>query len=62
MAKSVPEEHLAEIEAVVRASSDGITAQRIAEGLKVDIPRRTLQYRLKYLTDNGRLARQGTGR
>lgn len=65
MAKPVPEQDLAEIEAFVRGRPEGVngvTAQEIAEGLERDVPRRTLQSRLKYLTDKGRLARQGTGR
>lgn len=62
MAKRIPEEALKEIENAVGGNSSRATAQQIADVLKNAIPRRTLQYRLKYLTDRGRLVRDGEGR
>ena len=62
MAKPRPEQELAEIEAVVRAHPGGITLGEIAAALKTAIPTRTLQHRLKALTDSGRLVREGERR
>jgi hypothetical protein len=62
MAKPRPEQELAEIEAVVRAHPDGVTVQQIAAALKTRIPLRTLQHRLKSLTDASRLVREGERR
>lgn len=62
MARPMPEEELAEIEEMVRAHPGGITLAQIAAALKVEIPTRTLQHRLKSLTDSGRLVREGERR
>lgn len=62
MAKPIPEEGLAAIENAAHGHVEGITAQQIAGALKAPVPLRTLQYRLKYLVDNGRLVKEGTGR
>mgnify|MGYP005840377551 CR=1 FL=1 len=62
MARQIPEEDLAAIEDVVRARPDGAAAQEIAGTLAQDLPLRTLQYRLKYLVDAGRLVMEGEGR
>jgi len=62
MAKRIPEEELQAIEAVVRAHPNGFSIQDIARKLGTDIPRRTLQYWLKYLVDENRLVTQGERR
>lgn len=62
MAKPRPEQELADIEGVVRAHPGGATVQQIAAALKTAIPLRTLQHRLKSLTDSGRLVREGERR
>jgi hypothetical protein len=55
------EDDLAAIEAAVRVCPDGASLQRIAEALP-DLPRRTLQYRLRGLVESGRLVKHGEGR
>ncbi len=50
------------IEAVVSAHPRGIPIQNIQDELEEEIVRRTLQYRLKHLVDEGRLAREGKRR
>lgn len=62
MSKRIPEEELRAIEAVVATHPDGIGVQDIARELYADIPRRTLQYRLKYLVDENRLVTEGEKR
>ena len=62
MAKRMPEEELDAIEAIVGGHPDGIGVQNIARELGTDIPRRTLQYRLKYLVDANRLVKEGEKR
>lgn len=62
MAKRIPEKELEAIEAVIRRHPDGVTFQHIADALKGDLPRRTLQYRLKHLVDAKRLVTEGEGR
>lgn len=62
MAKPIPEEDLAAIEEIVRSHPDGVTAQEIAEVLPTGLPRRTLQYRLQRLVEEGRLAKEGQRR
>jgi hypothetical protein len=61
MAKSIPSDELAHIEEAVR-SHPGITSTEIVRLLNDRVPRRTLQFRLKRLVDNGRVLRQGKGR
>ncbi len=46
----------------MRRHPDGVTAERIADELGSVLPRRTLQYRLKYLVDNKRLLMERKGR
>lgn len=62
MPKRIPEEELDAIEAIVGGHPDGIGVQNIARELGTDIPRRTLQYRLKYLVDANRLVKEGEKR
>jgi Fic family protein len=58
----IRDEDLEAIEDAVGRNADGMTAQQIAEALESATPRRTLQYRLKYLVDNKRLFMDGAGR
>ena len=62
MAKPMPEDELVEIEKVVRAHPGGITLGEIVAALNAAVPTRTLQHRLKSLTDSGRLVREGERR
>ncbi len=62
MAKRIPEEELKAIEAIVAAHGEGIGVQDIDDALEEKIPRRTLQYRLKHLVDQGRLVTKGEKR
>src|SRR6266850_403135 len=62
MAKRIPEKELTEIEEIVRRYPDGVTFKEIADELKTEFPRRTLQYRLKYLVDEKRLVTEGERR
>lgn len=59
MAKSIPEKHLKSIEDVLKRHPDGISLSIISKALKGKIPQRTLQYRLRYLLDKGRVVSQG---
>jgi hypothetical protein len=61
MPRPVLAEELEDIERVVRARP-GITSAEIEDALGKRIPRRTLQYRLKRLVDDGRLIREGGDR
>ncbi len=62
MVRQIQDAALEEIEEAVRAHLEGVTAKQIAEVLKSPPPRRTLQYRLKSLVDDKRLAMEGEGR
>lgn len=62
MAKHMPEQELQAIEDAVRRHPGGVTVSQIARELPPSLPLRTLQYRLKFLVDAGRLARDGQGR
>lgn len=62
MSKRIPPEELASIEAIIAEHPDGASLQVISEALGEEIPRRTLQYRLKYLTEEGRLIAEGKRR
>ena len=48
MAKRIPEDALHAIERAVRAQPKGADLGDIAAALKSAVPKRTLQYRLKY--------------
>jgi DNA-binding transcriptional ArsR family regulator len=61
MAKKIPEQALHAIEQVLKARQDGASVADIAEAA-AGVPRRTLQYRLKYLVDEGRVVKEGEGR
>lgn len=62
MANKAPENALEALLRIVADHPDGIAAPGIAERLAEDVPRRTLQYRLKQLVSNGRLQVEGSGR
>ena len=62
LARRIHAEKLRAIEDVVRRRPEGMTAPQIADALGAALPRRTLQYRLKALVDDGRLTRDGSGR
>jgi len=59
--KPIADEELDQIEKTVRARP-GITAADIADALGGQVPRRTLQFRLKRLVDEGRILREGERR
>ena len=61
MPREMPEKELDKIEKAVRARP-GVTSAELADALGEKAPRRTLQYRLKRLVDEGRLVREGDGR
>ena len=62
MARRIQEEDLQALEDAARRHPEGVTAQQIADELAAAPPRRTLQYRLKYLVDTKRLFMEGEGR
>ena len=62
MARNIPEEELQAIEIAAQRYPDGVTARQIADALKFDLPLRTLQYRLKFLVERGRLVKAGEKR
>ncbi len=62
MARRIREEYLQVIEQAARRHPEGVTAQQINDALESAPPRRTLQYRLKYLVDSKRLVMEGAGR
>lgn len=62
MARPVPEKELKAIEDIVRRHPGGVSARKIADGLPGDLPLRTLQYRLRRLVEQGRLAKEGERR
>ena len=62
MPRPMPPDKLDEIEKAVRAHGEAVVAPEIAEALSASMPRRTLQYRLKRLVDDGRLVMEGGGR
>src|ERR1700688_4418317 len=62
MAQRIPEESLAAIEQAVARHPDGASLSDVAAALPEKLADRTLQYRLKYLVDKGRLITEGEGR
>lgn len=62
MAKRIPEEKFQAIEAIVSMFPDGTGIREITNKLDEKLPRRTLQYRLKHLVDEGRLLTDGEKR
>lgn len=61
MPRVIPTDELDQIQNAVRAHP-GITSAEIADVLGEQVPRRTLQFRLKRLVDDGRVLREGEGR
>jgi hypothetical protein len=61
VARLIPTDELDQIENAVRAHP-GITSAEIADVLGEPVPRRTLQFRLKRLVDDGRVLRESDGR
>ncbi len=62
MTNKISDDALKELRDIVAGQSDGISAPDIAKCLSEDIPRRTLQYRLKQLVEIGLLRMSGSGR
>jgi hypothetical protein len=60
--KRIPEEDLEAILGIVERHLGGASRMAIAETLTPKLASRTLQFRLKYLVDAGRLVKQGEGR
>jgi hypothetical protein len=60
--RQIPEESLVAILRVVERFPDGASLSDIAGALKPKLAPRTLQYRLKYLVEAGRLIKEGEGR
>ena len=62
MPKPVPEAELKAIEDALKAHPDGVSRAFIAKALGKKVSPRTLQSRLRYLVDHGRLTMEGQGR
>src|SRR5216683_1717371 len=62
MPARIPEESLAAIEQAVAQHPDGASFGEVVAALPEQLADRTLQYRLKYLVDKGRLITEGEGR
>jgi hypothetical protein len=62
MPKRIPQEALTAIEKAVGLRQGGADLPEIAGALTPAVPKRTLQYRLKYLVDAGRLVKEGDDR
>jgi DNA-binding MarR family transcriptional regulator len=60
--KQIQSDALSAIENSVRRHPNEVSAQEILQGLGAEIPRRTLQYRLKFLVERNRLVMIGEGR
>jgi DNA-binding transcriptional ArsR family regulator len=60
--KRIDESDQKAIEDVLRRHPDGATARQLAAVLRVELPQRTLQYRLKQLVKVGLLVKHGKGR
>src|ERR1700752_1201065 len=62
MPPRIPEESLLAIERAVAQHPEGAGLSDVAAALRERLADRTLQYRLKYLVDKGRLVTEGEGR
>ena len=62
MARRIPKEGLQAIRDAVWKKPAGLSVRQINDALTKPPPRRTLQYRLKFLVDSGQLALEGSGR
>lgn len=61
MPRPIPGEELDQLERTIRAHPR-ITSAEVADALSGQVPRRTLQFWLKRLVDDGRILREGEGR
>ena len=61
MPKRIPEADLAAILEIIESQANGASLRDITTALKPQLAPRTLQYRLKYLVDAGRLVKEGEG-
>src|SRR6202453_4050292 len=62
MPARIPEESLVAIEQAVAQHPDGASFGDVAAAVPERVADRTLQYRLRYLVDKGRLIKDGEGR
>jgi len=62
LARPIPEPALKAIEAAIALQPDGASLAQIEEVLTEPGARRTLQYRLRFLVNNGRIQLEGDGR
>src|ERR1700679_580820 len=62
MPARIPEESLVAIEQAVAQHPDGASFGDVAAAVPERVADRTLQYRLRYLVDKGRLIKDGQGR
>ncbi|MEX0617899.1 MAG: Fic family protein [Pseudohongiellaceae bacterium] len=62
MAKQIPEKHLQAIERIVANRPEGKGIAQIQKELRDKLARRTLQYRLNYLVQEGKLVKEGDKR
>ena len=62
MPKLIPEEELNTIAEIVNFYGAGVGAEILRNGLTVKLPTRTLQRRLKFLEEEGRIASSGSGK
>ncbi|MDA1372881.1 MAG: Fic family protein [Proteobacteria bacterium] len=62
MAKQIPGKYLQAIEGIVASKPDGVGIAEIQKELGDKLSRRTLQYRLNHLVQEGRLAKEGDNR
>ncbi len=62
MAKQIPEEDLKRIEEILKAQPNGVNLKFISAAIGDSLPHRTLQYRLHYLAEQGRVVTEGKRR
>ena len=62
MAKQIREEDLKGIEEVLKAHPNGVDLKFISDAMGASVPHRTLQYRLRYLAEQGRIVTEGQRR
>ena len=59
MAKQIPEEDLKGIEEILKSHPNGVDLKFISNAMGNNVPHRTLQYRLRYLAEQGRVVTEG---
>jgi Fic family protein len=62
MAKQISEDDLKGIEQVLKAHPNGVDLKFISNAMGATVPHRTLQYRLRYLAEQGRVVTEGQRR